>query len=106
MINRRKKGINHGCPPRDKLWIVGTTELGPQLWRPFINGDVINKSKTKRSCREEFGPKLKGMITKSKWAHLPQSSKPNEEIQLDFSEPVFDGQLRERSVPFACISRY
>ena len=61
----------------------GMTELGQRLWWPFINQDLINKSKTCRPCTE-FGKNLKSIIKKSDWSPLPPCSEPNEEIQLDF----------------------
>ena len=82
----------------------GMTELGQRLWWPFINRDLINKSKTCRPCTE-FGKKLKSIIRKSDWTSLPPCSEPNEEIQLDFCGPIFDGQGRE--VYFlTCIDRF
>ena len=82
----------------------GMTELGQRLWWPFINRDLINKSKTCRPCTE-FGKNLKSIIKKSDWSPLPPCSEPNEEIQLDFGGPIFDGQGRE--VYFlACIDRF
>ena len=82
----------------------GMTELGQRLWWPFINRDLINKSKTCRPCTE-FGKNLKSILRKSDWTPLPPSSEPNEEIQLDFVGPIFDGQGRE--VYFlACIDRF
>ena len=82
----------------------GMTELGQRLWWPFINRDLINKSKTCRPCTE-FGKNLKSIIKKSDWTPLPPCSEPNEEIQLDFGGPIFDGQGRE--VYFlACIDGF
>ena len=82
----------------------GMTELGQRLWWPFINRDLINKSKTCRPCTE-FGKNLKSILRKSDWTPLPPCSEPNEEIQLDFGGPIFDGQGRE--VYFlACIDRF
>ena len=82
----------------------GMTELGQRLWWPFINRYLINKSKTCRPCTE-FGKNLKSIIKKSDWNPLPPCSEPNEEIQLDFAGPMFDGQGRE--VYFlACIDRF
>ena len=82
----------------------GMTELGQRIWWPFINRDLINKSKTCRPCTE-FGKNLKNKNPKSRWAPLPQCSEPNEEIQLDFGGPIIDGQGRE--VYFlACIDRF
>ena len=82
----------------------GMTELGQRLWWPFINRDLINKSKTCRPCTE-FGKNLKSIIPKTKWAPLPPCSEPNEEIQIDFGGPIIDGQGRE--VYFlACIDRF
>ena len=45
----------------------GMTELGQRLWWPYINRDLINKSKTCRPCTE-FGKNLKSLIPKTKWA--------------------------------------
>ena len=56
------------------------TELGQRLWWPFINRDLINKSKTCRPCTD-FGKNLKSIIRKSDWTPLPPCSEPNEEIQ-------------------------
>ena len=82
----------------------GMTELGQRSWWPFINRDLINKSKTCRPCTE-FGKNLKSIIKKSDWSPLPPCSEPNEEIQLDFGGPIFDGQGSE--VYFlACIDRF
>ena len=81
----------------------GMTELGQRLWWPFINRDLINKSKTCRPCTD-FGKNLKSLLRKSDCTALPPCSEPNEEIQLDFGGPIFDGQGRE--VYFlACIDR-
>ena len=78
-------------------------ELGHRVW-PFINRDLINKSKTCRPCTE-FGSNLKSIIPKTKWSPLPPCSEPNEEIQIDFGGPIIDGQGRE--VYFlACIDRF
>ena len=44
----------------------GMTELGQRLWWPFINRDLINKSKTCQPCTE-FGKNLKSLIRKSDW---------------------------------------
>ena len=72
----------------------GMIELGQRLWWPFINRDLINKSKTCRPCTE-FGRNLKSILGKSDWTPLPPCSEPNEEIQPDFGGPIFDGQGRE-----------
>ena len=72
----------------------GMTELGQRIWWPFINRDLINKSKTCRPCTE-FVKNLKSINPKSHWAPLPQCSEPNEEIQLDFGGPTIDGKGRE-----------
>ena len=45
----------------------GMTELGQRIWWPFINRDLINKSKTCRPCTE-FGKNLKSINPKSHWA--------------------------------------
>ena len=45
----------------------GVTELGQRLWWPYVNRDLINKSKTCRPCTE-FGKNLKYLIPKTKWA--------------------------------------
>ena len=83
---------------------LGMTEIGQRLWWPFINRDLINKSKTCRPCTE-FGKNLKNIFRKSDWTPLPPCSEPNEEIQLDIGGPIFDGQGRE--VYFlACIDRF
>ena len=80
------------------------TELGQRLWWPFINQDLINKSKTCRPCTE-FCKNLKCIIRKSDWTPLPPCSEPNEKIQLNFGGPTFDGQGKE--VYFAaCIDRF
>ena len=80
------------------------TELGQRIWWPFINRDLINKSKTCRPCTD-FGNNLKSINPKSHLAPLPQCSEPNGEIQLDFGGPINDGQGRE--VYFlACIDRF
>ena len=42
----------------------GMTELGQRIWWPFINRDLINKSKTCRPCTE-FGNNLKSINPKS-----------------------------------------
>ena len=82
----------------------GMTELANRLWWPFINRDLINKSKTCRPC-SEFGKNLKSIIPKTKWSPLKPCVEPNEEIQLDFGGPILDGQGRE--VYFlACIDRF
>ena len=82
----------------------GMTELGQRLWWPFINRDLINRSKTCRPCTE-FGKNLKNIIPKSHWAPLLPYSEPNEAIQLDFGGPIIDGHRRE--VYFlACIDRF
>ena len=82
----------------------GMTELAHRLWWPFINRDLINKSKTCRPCTE-FGKNLKSIIPKTKWSPLKPCVEPNEEIQLDFGGPILDGQGRE--VYFlACIDRF
>ena len=82
----------------------GMTELGERLWWPFVNRDLINKSKTCRPC-SEFGKNLKSLIPKTKWAPLPRCSEPNEEIQIDFGGPIIDGQGREIYF-LACIDRF
>ena len=120
----RSLSVHNGCvlldnklaiPNSLKEWVIdvlhsthpgawGMTELGQRIWWPFINRDLINKSKTCRPCTE-FGKNLKSINPKSHWAPLPQCSEPNEEIQLDFGGPIFDGQGRE--VYFlACIDRF
>ena len=82
----------------------GMTELAHRLWWPFINRDLLNKSKTCRPCTE-FGKNLKSIIPKTKWSPLKPCVEPNEEIQLDFGGPILDGQGRE--VYFlACIDRF
>ena len=82
----------------------GMTELGQRLWWPYINRDLINKSKTCRPCTE-FGKNLKNLIPKTKWAPLPRCSEPNEEIQIDFGGPIIDGHGREIYF-LACIDRF
>ena len=82
----------------------GMTELGQRLWWPFVNRDLINKSKTCRTC-SEFGKNLKSLIPKTKWAPLPRCSEPNEEIQIDFGGPIIDGQGHEIYF-LACIGRF
>ena len=72
----------------------GMTELAHRLWWPFINRDLINKSKTCRPCTE-FVKNLKSIIPKTKWSPLKPCVEPNEEIQLDFGGPILDGQGRE-----------
>ena len=83
------------------------TELGQRLCWPFINRDLISKSKTCRPCTE-FGKNLKNLIRKSDWTLLPPCSVPNENFQLDFGGPIFDGPIFEgREVYFlACIDRF
>ena len=78
--------------------------MGQRLWWPFINRDLINKSKTCRPCTE-FGRNLKSITRKSNWAPLPPCSELNEEIQLDFGGPIFDGQGMEVSL-LACIDSF
>ena len=83
---------------------VGMTELAHRLWWPFINRDLINKSKTCRPCTE-FGKNLKSIIPKTKWSPTKPCVEPNEKIQIDFGGPILDGQGRE--VYFlACIDRF
>ena len=82
----------------------GMTKLGQRLWWPFINGDLINRSKKCQPCTV-FGKNLKNIIRKSDWTPLPPCSEPNKEIQLDFGGTIFDVQGRE--VYFlACIDRF
>ena len=82
----------------------GMTELANRLWWPFINRDLLNKSKTCRLCTE-FGKNLKSIIPKTKRSQLKPCVEPNEEIQIDFGGPLIDGQGRE--VYFlACIDRF
>ena len=53
----------------------------------------------------EFGKNRKSLIPNSDCTPLPPCSERNEEIQLDFGGPIFDGQGRE--VYFlACIYRF
>ena len=80
------------------------TELGQRLCSPFINGDLINKSKMCRTCTE-FGKNLKRILRISDWTPLPPYSEPNEEIQLDFEGPIFDGQ-RRKVYFLACIDLF
>ena len=72
----------------------GMTELAHRLWWPFINRDLINKSKTCRPCTE-FGKNLKSIIPKTKCSPMKPCVEPNEEIQIDFAGPILDGQGRE-----------
>ena len=82
----------------------GMTELATRLLWPFINRDLINKSKTWRPCTE-FGKNLKSLIPKTKWSPLKPCVEPNEEIQVDFGGPIIDGQGREEYF-LACIDRF
>ena len=82
----------------------GMSELAHRLWWPFINRDLINKSKTCRPSTE-FGKNLKSIIPKTKWSALKPCVEPNEEIQVHFGGSILDGQ--EREVYFlACIDRF
>ena len=93
-------GILHATHP--SAW--GMTELGQRLWWPYVNRDLINKSKTCRPCTD-FGKNLKSLIPKTKWTPLPRCLEPNEEIQIDFGGPITDGQGREIYF-LACIDRF
>ena len=98
--NAMKESVLHATYPG--AW--GMTELANRLWWPFINRDLINKSKTCRPCTE-FGKNLKSIIPKTKWSPLKLCVEPNEEIQIDFGRPIIDGQGKE--VYFlACIDRF
>ena len=82
----------------------GMTELAHRLWWPFINRNLINKSKTCRPCTD-FGKNFKSIIPKTKWSPMKPCVEPNEERQIDFGGPLLDGQGRE--VYFlACIDRF
>ena len=77
------------------------TELGQRIWWPFKIRDLFNEMKTCRPCTA-FGKILKSVTQKSNWATLPPYSEPNEEIQIDFGGPMFDGQGKEVHL-LACI---
>ena len=80
----------------------GMTELATRLWWPFINRDLINKSKTCRPCTE-FGKNLKSIIPKTKWSSLKPCVEPNEEIQIEFGGPN-NRWSRKRSI-LPCMHR-
>ena len=70
------------------------TELAHRFWWPFINKDLINKSKACRPCTE-FCKNLESVIPKSKWSPIKPCVESNKEIQIDFGGPILDGQGRE-----------
>ena len=58
------------------------------LW-PYIHQDVLAKTSECKACTE-IGKNLKPLIPQRKWSQLPKCIEPNDEIQIDFDEPIID----------------
>ena len=92
--------VRHATDPGS--W--GMTELAHRQWWPFISRDMIIKAKTCRTCTE-FGKNLKIIIPETNLSPFIPCVEPNEEIQVDFGGPLFDGQGREVNF-LACIDQF
>ena len=71
----------------------GMTGLANRVWWPFCNRDLLNRVGLLK--RAEFGKNLKPILPANKFKPLTPFVQPNQEIQLAFSSPIYDGLNKE-----------
>ena len=80
------------------------TELANRVWWPFCIRDLLNRSRLCKSSTD-LGKNLKAILPSNKFKRLTPCVEPNQEIQLDFAGPIYDGQKKEIYI-FVCIDRF
>ena len=66
---------------------AGMLALAQLTWYPHIHSDIVAQAQACRHCTEK-GQNLKPIISKTQVGNLPSLSKPNEEVQMDFADPI------------------
>ena len=80
------------------------TELAKRVWWPFCNRNLPNRVRLCKGCTE-FGKNLKLILPAKKFKPLTPCVEPNQEIQLDFKGPNYDGQIKGIYI-LVCIDRF
>ena len=89
--------VLHFTHPRS--W--GMIELEKCIWWAFCNRDLFNRVCLCKAWKE-FGRNLKPILPANKVKPLTPCVKPNQEFQLDFAGPTYDGQKNI----LVCIDRF
>ena len=75
-------------------WSWGMTELANRVWWHFCNRDVLNRVPLHKACTG-FGENLKPIVPANKFKPLTPCVEPNQEIQIDFAGPIYNGQNKK-----------
>ena len=73
--------------------------LAQKIWWPYIHRDILAKASECKACTE-IGKNLKSLISHRKWAPLPKSVEPNDEIKIEIGGPI----LNEKGIEQYCIT--
>ena len=87
--NSKKEAVTdvfHATHPES--W--GMTELANHVWWPFCIRDLLNRARLCKS-RTDLGKNLKPFLPSNQFKPLTPCVKPNQEIQLGFAGPIYDG---------------
>ena len=79
------------------------TDMETHASWPYMHRDVITKTAKCSPC-VKICKNLKSIIPSSEWAPLKLCKVPNEEIQIDFSGPIYYEKIQEVYFP-ACTDR-
>ena len=82
----------------------GITELADRARWAFFNRDLLNRVRLCKACTE-FGKNSKPIAPANKFKLLTPCVEPDEENQINFAGPIFDGQSKERYI-LLCIDRF
>ena len=78
----------------------GITDMATHAWWPYMHRDIATKTAKCNPC-VKIGKNLKPIIPAKKWAPLKLCKVPNEEIQIDFGGPIYNGK-KSRDL-FSCM---
>ena len=82
----------------------GITELADRARWAFFNRDLLNRVRLGKACTE-FGKNSNPNAPANKFKLLTPCVESDEEIQINFAGPIFDGQSKERYI-LLCIDRF
>ena len=67
---------------------VAMIDAASYLWWPKMHRQIIEKAEKCDACIQT-GKNLKSLQQYKEWQPLPELTKPNEEIQIDFAGPLY-----------------
>ena len=82
----------------------GLMHLANLIWFPGIHREIVMLTQKSTPCIK-IGKVLKPIIPKSTTTQLPTLSEPNQEIQLDFTGPIPEEQLKDSYI-LASLDRF